>query len=106
MGHVAENGEGDTAGKETRRRVDDACDDGIPGSRSQVNFVPSPRSGRENLLNAVMMELVVGAQGWQGSGANGVGKEDLSSAVNPCLRVWQFGPVWRDVAPEANGSSF
>ena len=51
------------------------------------------------------MELVVGAQSWQGSHSNTVGKEDLSGSINPCLALLQLAPVWSDIVDETVGSS-
>ena len=49
----------------------------------------------------VMVELVVAAQGRQGSHANTVGEEDLSRSVDPRLAVQQLRPVHVHVVPEA-----
>ena len=48
-------------------------------------------------LDAVVVELVVGAEGGQGPRANGVRKEDLGGGVNPALGGVQLGPVGGDV---------
>ena len=48
-----------------------------------------------------MVELVVAAQGRQGSHANTVGEEDLSRSVDPGLAVQQLRPVHVHVVPEA-----
>ena len=50
---------------------------------------------------AVMVELVVAAQGRQGSHANAVGEEDLSCSIDPRLAVQQLRPVHVHVVPEA-----
>ena len=61
VGHVAEDGEDDHGGEEGGEGVDAADHDGV--------------------LVAVVVELVVAAQGQQGSNTNSVGKEDLSSSI-------------------------
>ena len=48
-------------------------------------------------LDAVVVELVVGAEGGQGPGADGVREEDLRGGVNPALGGVQLGPVGGDV---------
>ena len=48
-----------------------------------------------------MVELVVAAQGRQGSHANTVGEEDLSRSIDPGLAVQQLRPVHVHVVPEA-----
>ena len=42
------------------------------------------------LLDAVVVELVVAAQGGQGASADGVGKEDLRGRVDPTFRRVKF----------------
>ena len=74
---MSQDGESDTARKETGAGVDEASDDGV--------------------LDAVVVELVVGAQGRQCSRPDRVGKEDLGGGIDPCLRVSQLGPVRGDV---------
>ena len=48
-----------------------------------------------------MVELVVGAQGGQSPGPDGVGEEDLRGGVYPALRVPELAPVGSDVEQEA-----
>ena len=48
-------------------------------------------------LDAVVVELVVGAEGGQGPRADGVREEDLRGGVNPALGGVQLGPVGGDV---------
>ena len=49
---------------------------------------------------AVMMELVIAAQGRQGSHADAVSKEDLSCSVDPRLAIIELVPVHMDIVPE------
>ena len=74
---MSQDGEGDTSGKETGACVDEASDDGV--------------------LDAVVVELVVGSQGGQRSRPDRVGEEDLGGRIDPCLRVGQLRPVRGDV---------
>ena len=55
----------------------------------------------DGVLDTVVVELVVGPQGRQGPGADGVGEEDLGGRVYPALRVNQLAPVWRDVQQQS-----
>ena len=48
-------------------------------------------------LDAVVVELVVGAEGGERPGADGVREEDLRGGVNPALGGVQLGPVGGDV---------
>ena len=48
-------------------------------------------------LDAVVVELVVGAEGGQRPRADGVREEDLRGGVNPALGGVQLGPVGGDV---------
>ena len=50
-----------------------------------------------DLLEAVVVERVVGSQCWQCPHANAVGEEDLRSTVNPGRTLLQLGPVDVDV---------
>ena len=54
-----------------------------------------------SILYAVVVELVIRPQCWQGASANRVGKEDLGSRVYPALRGPQLRPVRCDVQHEA-----
>ena len=62
-GHVAEDGEHEDPGGEAGAGVDDAGDESVPV--------------------AVVVELVVRAQGWQGPGAHTVCEEYLCGSVYP-----------------------
>ena len=86
MRHVAEDGEGDRAGQQARGRVHQARDHGVPGG--DLGLV-------DNiclilLLDTVVVELVVAAQGGQGASADGVGKEDLRGGVDPTFGRVKF----------------
>ena len=59
--HVAQNGKGDDAGKEAGGGVDEARDDGV--------------------LDAVVMELVVGAECGKGSGPDAVLRSKQNSGL-------------------------
>ncbi len=59
----------------------------------------------DDLLDTVVVELVVRSQCWKSSGADGVSKEDLGGRVDPGLRVAQLGPVWSDVAHQADAGA-
>ena len=48
-----------------------------------------------------MIELVVGPEGRQGAGPDGVGEEDLRGGVYPALGVPQLAPVGGDVQQQA-----
>ena len=48
-----------------------------------------------------MIELVVGPEGRQGAGPDGVGEEDLRGGVYPALGVPQLAPVGGDVQKQA-----
>ena len=58
--------------------------------------------GRGDSLVAVMMELVVGPEGWEGSHADTVGKEDLSGSVYPSGSLQQLLPLGSDVVFQAS----
>ncbi len=57
MSHVTEDGKGDYTGKETRARIDKARDDGV--------------------LDAIVVELVIGSQCWKRSCSDRIGEENL-----------------------------
>ena len=82
MGHVTEDREGDASGKEASPRVHQA--------------------GDNRILDAVVVELVVRAEGGEGPGPDAVGEEDLSSRVDPGLRLPEAVPIGRDILPQAN----
>ena len=60
----------------------------------------------DGVLDTVVVELVVGPQGGQGPGPDGVGEEDLGGRVYPALRVGQFAPIWCDVQQQACQQNF
>ena len=59
------------------------------------------KASDDGVLDAVVVELVVRPQGWEGSGADGVGEEYLGGGVYPALRVVQLAPVRGDVQQQA-----
>ena len=80
MSHVTKYTEGYDSSQETCSSVDKTGDNGV--------------------LDAVVVELVVGSKGRQSSSSNRVCKEDLSSWINPTFRSFQFWPVRGDVEKE------
>ena len=86
MSHVTQNAESDDSGKETRRRVHDASDDGV--------------------FNTIVFEFVIRSQSRKCARADAVSEKYLSSAVDPRLGIEQFFPIRSNVLPHANGSSF
>ena len=63
------------------------------------------KASDDGVLDAVVVELVVGAQGGQGPGPDGVGEEDLGGGVYPALGVPELAPVGSDVEQEARPST-
>ena len=59
------------------------------------------KASDDGVLDAVVIELVVGPEGRQSSGPDGVGKEDLRGGVYPALGVPQLAPVGGDVQQQA-----
>ena len=117
MRHVAEDGEGDCAGQQARGCVHQAGDHRVPGDlvvKLDYHFIitifSTERYRQSNvlcwrqhfvwlldldvwrLLDAVVVELVVAAQGGQGASADGVGKEDLRGGVDPTFGRVKFWP--------------
>ena len=83
---MPENGESDESGEEAGGRVHEASDDGISAEKryhviQKSNLVVLT----DLLLDAVVVELVVGPQGGEGAGPDAVGEEDLGGAVDPRL---------------------